>query len=110
MAALAAYSPMQGTLHDLCACAALQAGQLGLEKRSLAWAVSSQLAGVRNVTISAPGVLLQEWTPRDLQAWALPPTQAPANLAPHTCQPWLPLMWCLAMAQSHAPVHSNDGS
>lgn len=37
-------------------------------KRSLAWAVSSQLAGVRNVTISAPGVLLQEWTPSDLQA------------------------------------------
>jgi hypothetical protein len=59
-------------LPDLCACAALQAGQLGLEKRSLVWAVSSQLAGVCNVAISAPGMLLQEWTHSDLQqAWAL---------------------------------------
>ncbi|KAK9817998.1 hypothetical protein WJX72_005563 [[Myrmecia] bisecta] len=33
----------------------------------LASAVRTQLGGVRSVTISAPGVLLQEWTPSDLQ-------------------------------------------
>lgn len=42
--------------------------QLRGEERSLAWAVRSQLSGIRNVTVSAPGVLLEEWTPSDLQA------------------------------------------
>jgi hypothetical protein len=52
--------------------AARQAGAAGrVEQRSLAAAVSSLLGGVRGVTISAPGVLLQEWTPAELQARAI---------------------------------------
>ena len=42
--------------------------QLRGEERTLAWAVRSQLSGIRSVTVSAPGVLLEEWTPSDLQA------------------------------------------
>ena len=48
--------------------AGLHGGGVVGSQRSLAWAVSSQLAGVRAVTLSAPGVMLAEWTPSELQA------------------------------------------
>jgi len=35
---------------------------------SLPALVASQLTGVKRVTISAPGVLLEEWDPSQLQA------------------------------------------
>ena len=34
---------------------------------TLAQAVQTQLAGVKQITISAPGVLLEQWTPDQLQ-------------------------------------------
>lgn len=34
---------------------------------SLAQAIQMQLAGVKQITISAPGVLLDQWTPDQLQ-------------------------------------------
>jgi len=34
---------------------------------TLAQAIQTQLAGVRQITISAPGVLLDQWTPDQLQ-------------------------------------------
>lgn len=34
---------------------------------SLAQAIQMQLAGVKQITISAPGVLLEQWTPDQLQ-------------------------------------------
>ncbi|BDA49538.1 Peroxisome biogenesis protein 22 [Coccomyxa sp. Obi] len=51
--------------------ATTSSAQLRGEERSLAWAVRSQLSGIRNVTVSAPGVLLEEWTPSDLQESAV---------------------------------------
>ena len=38
--------------------------------QGLAWRVKSQLTGVKTVTVSAPGVLLEEWTPEELQVLA----------------------------------------
>ncbi|CAK0787573.1 hypothetical protein CVIRNUC_010795 [Coccomyxa viridis] len=35
--------------------------------QGLAWRVKSQLTGVKTVTVSAPGVLLEEWSPEELQ-------------------------------------------
>ena len=37
------------------------------DARGLAWQVRSQLAGVKRVSVSLPGVLLEEWVPADLQ-------------------------------------------
>lgn len=42
--------------------------------QGLAWRVKSQLTGVKTVTVSAPGVLLEEWSPEELQVLA------PSNL------------------------------
>ncbi len=47
----------------------------------LAAAVRAQLAGVSVITISAPGVLLQETEPHQLQA-TTPPPPPPPRLAP----------------------------
>ena len=35
--------------------------------QGLAWRVKSQLTGVKTVLVSAPGVLLEEWSPEQLQ-------------------------------------------
>lgn len=42
---------------------------------SLSQAIQMQLAGVRQITISAPGVLLDQWTPDQLQVRVQAPTQ-----------------------------------
>ena len=35
--------------------------------QGLAWRIKSQLTGVKTVVVSAPGVLLEEWSPEQLQ-------------------------------------------
>ena len=40
---------------------------------SLSQAIQMQLAGVKQITISAPGVLLDQWTPDQLQVRASTP-------------------------------------
>lgn len=35
--------------------------------QGLAGRVRSQLTGIRTITVSAPGVLLEEWSPEELQ-------------------------------------------
>lgn len=70
--------------------AAGQAGVQRVEQRSLAAAVGSLLGGVRTVTMSAPGVLLHQWTPAELQARArlrMPPLRARAGRG--VCHPGL---------------------
>jgi len=65
------------------------------------WAVKSRLAGLKTITVSAPGVLLEEWTVEELEANpppplhpttpthppvhpTHPPTQRPPNARPTT--------------------------
>ena len=42
---------------------------------SLSQAIQMQLAGVKQITISAPGVLLDQWTPDQLQVGLQAPTE-----------------------------------
>ena len=44
--------------------------------QGLAWRIKSQLTGVRTVLVSAPGVLLEEQTPEQLQVQATPCSSA----------------------------------
>lgn len=43
------------------------AQQPPLSGQNVASIVRARLAGVRSVTISAPGILLDQWTPHELQ-------------------------------------------
>ena len=45
----------------------LQQGAPQASEQGLAGRVRSQLSGIRTVTVSAPGVLLEEWSPEELQ-------------------------------------------
>ncbi|KAK9904670.1 hypothetical protein WJX75_000179 [Coccomyxa subellipsoidea] len=76
----AAAAPSSDKAHrsDARTSATASSTQVRGEEKSLAWAVRSQLSGIRNVTVSAPGVLLEEWTPTDLQESAVLRTDAAA--------------------------------
>ena len=45
----------------------MQQGVPQASGQGLAGRVRSQLNGIRTITVSAPGVLLEEWSPEELQ-------------------------------------------
>jgi hypothetical protein len=60
-------------------------------------AVRAALAGVKAVTLSAPGVLLDEWDPVELQ---VPPRRAP-------CLHFACMRSLMMRAAAHSPVRAS---